>query len=187
MIDQVITYLNTQIESADLYTRFYGLCEKITKDGKMFPAEFRYGQYNQVSDFDKGGTVYHRLIGDVDVNESDEENPVGCDPFHEKTYPMRLVAVVKKRNTAYTDINLSNDLSNTIVFSNNKTLRTALSADNVSVEVTGISTDREKIFKEEYEGMEMFFDYEYSIIAIDYNIKITGNVSCFQINGCDVC
>jgi hypothetical protein len=185
MIESVISHINTQIETLNIHSRLFGLCEIIKKVEKSFPAEFCKGEYKQVSDFDKGGTVYHRIIGDISTEESDKDTAVSCDPFYEKTYPMKIVSIVKKRNNAYSDLKISDDLIKKIAFSNNKTLRTALFADQVSSTIKNISLDRDQILSTEFIGYPNFLDYEYSVVSIEYDITITGNLSCFQLNGCN--
>lgn len=187
MIELIVPYINTRIESLNLFKDRFELCERI-KDGEVvFPACYiGKGEYKQVSDFDKqDGTIYHRQTGEVSSQESDEESTVSCQPFIERTYPMRTVGIIKKTSySAYEDSLIAEYVSNAIEFINNKSLRQALKADVIGVEVKSISTDREKIFKEEYEGVDKTIPYEYIYFAIDYNIKITGNVSCFATSTC---
>jgi hypothetical protein len=179
----IIDHINSKIEEIGLFPFRFGLCERIKELERVFPAEYCKGEYKQVSDFDKGGTVYHRLTGDISSSEADEESSVSCDPFIERTYPMRTVGAVKKGN--YTDLEIAEFIAKKISFINNKALRAALSADSVSVEVNGFSTDRDKIWSEEYTGVEMKMPYEYAYVAIDYDIIITGNNSCFPNSECD--
>lgn len=183
MIELIIPYINTRIETLNLFSRRIGLCDVIKKGEASFPAEYCEGEYKQVSDFDQEtGTVYHRLTGDISSAELDEENTVSCTPFIDRTYPTRLVAVIKKSElNAYSDSQMAEFISNAIAFRNNKSLCISSGADTISVEVKSISTDREKIFSEEYKGVENKIPFEYSYIAIDYDIKISGSVSCFNL------
>lgn len=183
---EIIDHINSKIEEINLFPRRFGLCEIIKKDETSFPAEFCSGEYKQVSDFEQGGTVYHRLTGDITSSEADEESSVSCDPFIERTYPMRTVGVIeKKNNDAYEDYDIAELVARKISFLNNKTLRTLLKVDSVSVEIKSLSADRNKIWNEEYSKIDISIPFESIYFAIDYNIIVTGNNSCFQKYECD--
>jgi len=187
MLDTIITHINTKIGTLSLFEKTYGLCELITKDGKTFPAEYCKNEYKQVSDFDKyKGSVYHRLTGNISTEEADEEQTVSCDPFYQRTFPIRTVAVIKKdligiNNDAYLESKVAQDFLSVIGETNNKALRQSLRVDSVSFEVENLIINRDTIFNEEYEGMEPFFRYEYMYIAIDYSIVVSGSFSCFDL------
>ncbi len=186
---EIIEHINSKISEIGLFPIRFGLCEIIKRTldetSTSFPAEFCSGEYTQVSDFERGGTVYHRLTGDITSTEADEESSVSCDPFIERTYPMRTVGVVpKNENSATQDSKIAELLARKISFSNNKALRQAINADSVSIEIKSISTDRNKIWEEEYSNIPMSIPFESIYLAIDYNIIITGNNSCFPEYEC---
>ena len=191
MLEIIIPYINTRIESLDMFQNLFGLCEIITKDGKSFPAEYCNGEYKQVSDFDlEKGVIYHRLIDQIDTQEAEEETTVSCDPFYIKTFPLRTVACINKKflkaigDNAYLETKIAQNIANTIVGTNNKNLRIDLMADSISIETNSIITNKEDLFSEEYKGIDNFIRYEYLYIAIDYSVIVTGNVSCFQLYDC---
>lgn len=188
MIELIIPYINSRIETLKLFNKRFELCEIITKAEVSFPAEFCMGEYKQVSDFDKNqGTIYHRLIDNISSQEIEDESSIGCDPFIERIYPIRTVGAIKRiGKTAYEDSMIAEYIANAISFINNKSLRQQLKVDSIGVEVKNISTERNKIWVDEYKGIEMAMDYQYIYLAIDYNIKITGNVSCFSTDLCGV-
>ncbi len=182
----IIDYINYKIEEMNLFPVRYGLCEIIKNptNETSFPAEFCSGEYKPVN-FENDGTVYHRLTGDITSQETDEESSVSCDPFIERTYPMRTVGVVPKtENNAYQDSNIAELLARKITLSNNRTLRQALKADSISIEIKNISTDRNKIWGEEYTKIDMSMPFESIYLAIDYDVIITGNNSCFPEYEC---
>lgn len=185
MLNQLITHVNNKIDSLNLFDRIHGLCHQIVNDGKTFPAEYCKGEYKQVSDFDKNkGTVYHRLTGNVSTSELEDES-VSYDPFYRRSFPVRTVAVIKKKllpidNDAYIESRVAQDFLGVIASTNNKILRSALGVDSVAFEVTNIITDRDRIFSDEYKGIDNFFRYEFLYIVIDYNIHISGPVTCFD-------
>lgn len=191
MLELLIPHINAKIETLNMFSMKYGLCDIIAKDGKTFPAEYCNGEYKQVSDFDlHKGIVYHRLTGDINKEEEDEESTVSCDPFYITTFPLRTVASIKKElikgigNDAYLENKVAQNIANVIAETNNKSLRIALKADNVSFEINSIKVNRDEIFKDEYSGIENFMRYEFLYVAIDYNVIVTGNVSCFEPYDC---
>jgi hypothetical protein len=187
MLNTIIGTINTRIEGLNLFGQIYGLCSQITRDKKTFPAQYCNGEYKQVSDFDlHKGIVYHRQTGEISLEEIEEEQIAANDPFYQRTFPMRVVAVIKKDllgidNDAYSESRVAQDFLSVIARTNNKALRESLRVDSVVFEVESITTDREDIFKEEYTGFESnFFKYEYLYIAIDYNILVSGSLSCLE-------
>jgi hypothetical protein len=190
MLEIIIPYINGKIETLEMFSKFHGLCEIIKKDGKSFPAEYCNGEYKQVSEFDKNrGVVYHRLTGSIAKAEAEDDTSVSCDPFYETTFPLRTVVCIDKKflkgigDDAYLENKIANNIAN--LLSGNKTLRQDLRADTVIFEVEEIITDRDEIFSEEYDGFEEnFIRYEFLYIAINYNVKVTGNVSCFEEYNC---
>jgi hypothetical protein len=188
MLEVIIPYINEKIETLEMFSKFHGLCEIIKKDGKSFPAEYCKGEYKQVSDFDKSkGVVYHRLTGSISKQEAEDDTNVSCDPFYETTFPLRTVVCIDKKhlkgigNNAYLENKIGSNLSNLLAESNNKTLRQDLRADSVIIQVEKLITNRDELFSEEYDGYEEnFIRYEFLYIAIDYNVVVTGNVSCFE-------
>jgi hypothetical protein len=187
MLNTIIGTINTRIEGLNLFGQIYGLCSQITRDKKTFPAQYCNGEYKQVSDFDlHKGIIYHRQTGEISLEEIEEEQIAANDPFYQRTFPMRVVAVIKKDllgidNDAYSESRVAQDFLSVIARTNNKALRESLRVDSVVFEVESITTDREDIFKEEYAGFESnFFKYEYLYIAIDYNILVSGSLSCLE-------
>jgi hypothetical protein len=187
MLEIIIPYINEKIETLEMFSKFHGLCEIITKDGKSFPAEYCNGEYKQVSEFDKNrGVVYHRLTGNITKAEAEDDTSVSCDPFYEMTFPLRTVVCIDKKflkgvgNDAYLENKIAHNISN-VIAGTNKTLRQDLRADSVEISVENNILNRGELFSEEYEGFEdNFIRYEFLYIAINYNVVVTGNVSCFE-------
>lgn len=192
MLEIIIPHINDKIEALEVFEKLFGLCEIIEKDGKNFPAEYCKGEYKQVSDFDLyKGLVYHRLTGNPSKEEAEEEASVSCDPFYRTTFPIRTVACIKKSliksigNDAYLENKIAHNLSNVLAETNNKALRQALRADSISIEIDSTILNRDELFGEEYDGFDNnFIRYEFLYIAINYNVIVTGNVSCFEEYQC---
>lgn len=189
MIELIISDINNRLEPLGLFSKKAGICEIITKQEKSFPAEYCLNEYKQISDFDyKKGVLYHRLTG-VSISESLDQSGA-CDIYKTKEYFMRLVVTCKKdvykkaNNDAYIDLKIAENIENAITFTNNKALRTSLGVDSVSVSVNKIDIDRYNIFKQEYSGMDMFIDFEWAYIALDYTISISADANCFKLQEC---
>lgn len=187
MLERVIEHINLQLSSLNIFQRSYGLCEIITKSEKSFPAEYCGNEYKQV---EYNNTVYHRLTGSISISEDEDQQVSGCGLYSERSYPLRLVACVKKNiyksanNDAYIDQKIAENIESVVSFSNNKVLSSALKADTVSARVTSITTNRNDVFRDEYKNYDMFIDYEYAYIALNYTVIIAGDLSCYQLQQC---
>src|SRR3972149_5098928 len=196
MLEVVLSYINGRIAALNTFADIKGLAEIIKDEGggvsTSFPAIYCAGEYKDVSDFDiKKGVIYHRKTGAVSVSSSDEQAISGCDTFQTYTFPMRVVAVVKrnvltkKNDDAFIDDKLTHNLRSAITTTNNAALNTSLKADNVSINITSILTDRYTIHDQEYSGMDMKIGFEYAYLAIDYEITISGSAECFENFDCE--
>lgn len=190
MLEKIIEHINTALDTLRIFEKTYGLCEIISLEDKSFPAEYCGNEYKK-TDFQN--TIYHRMSGSISISEDEDQQVSGCGLYSERSYPMRLVACVKKNiynngnNDAYIDQKIAENIESVISFSNNKALSSLLKADEVSVKVNSIATNRNDIFRDEYRGYkadEMFIDYEYAYVAINYTIKIAGDLSCYQLQQC---
>jgi hypothetical protein len=189
MLEVIINDINTKINALGKFSKVYGLCEIINKENTSFPAEWCNNDYKQVSDFDKhNGVVYHRLTGSISINEQEDQSADGCDIYTTRTYPLKTVICVKKdlynNNDAYVEQRVAENIQATIQEVNNKSLRQALSADEILVSVSSVNVLRDSVFSSEYKGVAMFIKYEYAYLSIDYEVTISGDLSCYQNQGC---
>ena len=188
MLEVIIAYINSRIASLGHFQELKSLCELIKKDDVSFPAEYcTKDEYKQI-DFDYSkGLVYHRLTGETTRSEAVGENS-GCDTYIVQTYPARTVFSVPKdilkTDNNFIDIKIAENIVNAITLKNNKILTSTLKADVVSIKINSFSTDREKIWKEEYENIDMAIDYSHVYGAIEYYIVIEGTKGCFDYWGC---
>lgn len=190
MLEIIIPYINDKLETLNMFEKLHGLCDIINQDTKSFPAEYCQNEYKQI-EFDKHrGTVYHRLTGNISTEEDDEESTISCDPFYIRTFPVRTVLGIHKKylknlgNDAYLENKIVHNIIRTVAESNNKILRILLKADSISFEINSCSVNRDEIFDDEYSGIENFIRYEFLYVAIDYDIIVSGNVSCFKLYDC---
>lgn len=188
MIQYIIEYINDRIETLDIFQDIKGLCEIIEKEGQSYPAEYcDNGEYNRIEDFES--VVYHRLTGKT--TEERIESTVGCETNIRRTYPLRVVGIVKKtilekkNDNNYIDDKLASNISNIIAKASIKNLAVALKAEDVEISTGGYNTNRYEIWNEEYKGVEMGIDFEYAYISVDYTVIVEGSKSCFHIFDCD--
>lgn len=193
MIQNVIPYINDQIDLLNHFAELKELCE-IIKDKKedvdiTFPAEYcTTGEYKQI-DFDfKKGVLYHRLTGDITETETGEKLS-GCDQQLERTYPLKLVFVVAKSllNTddKYIDLKVLENIKVNITKANVKSLAQTLRLDIVEIKPTSWTNNREDIIAEEYSGIDFQIDYDKIYGRINYNIILTGSRNCFENFECN--
>lgn len=188
MLEIIIAYINSRIASLGHFQELKSLCEILKKDDISFPAEYcTKDEYKQI-DFDSyKGLVYHRLTGEVSRSEAAGENS-GCETYIVQTYPVRTIFSVPKdilkTDNNFIDIKIAENVVNAITLKNSKILTANLKADVVSIKIKSYSTDREKIWKEEYEGVEMVVNYKDILGAIEYDIVVEGSLSCFNYWGC---
>lgn len=174
---EIIEHINDKLK--DLASKRFGLCEIIVEEDKSYPGELTKNELKNVSDFDfNNGVIYHRLRGDVSVNDNEDQNVSADSIFKEKTYPLRLIYVKRGRKDGYGDQDLGDLISDKIAASNIRTLRRELKLDSITIEPQGIKTSRDELFREEYTNIEGQIDYEFYYVGIDYNIIITGDPKC---------
>ena len=152
MIDLLIDELNNRISSnLTYYKALFGLAELITLDSKEFPAIYTKNEFVKVTDFDKQlGTIWYRLNGDISVSQVEDE---AIDYLIEKSYPIRLVSVIKKSiikdcKENYIDTFIADNIQKAITGSYNQ-FAMANRIELVYVNVNNISINRNRILTTE--------------------------------------
>lgn len=179
MLKEIIEYIDCRIKELSFDISINGLCEIIKKEKLSFPAKYEKKDYKKVLDIDvKNGICYHRLRAAITETDSDD-SITGCDFMISRIYPCRFVFIVKKQNhDQYEDSRIANLVSKKIAIDNPKTLRLSLKTDTIDVTIRSINISREEVFSQEIKGVDMFIDYEYSVIGIDYDINVIADSSC---------
>ena len=190
MIHQTVAYLNGLLEAIKITPNLYGITEletvQIGNDGEaVVPLSYvTRGNFDEVR-FEET-SIYHRVTG---VSREEAESDVGCGLNITETASMRLVCFFDKSMYNTDDANITykigNNIANTISASNIKSLATALQVDYVTVVVNNIELDKRSIFGSEFEGIEYTVPSELGLVAIDYEIQVSGNEECFLSYGCD--
>ena len=179
MLFNVINYLDEKLSEIPYLVNPKGLAELYEIDGDEIPATFCLGEWTGINI--EGGFTYHRQVGEIAIEEMEEEQQVSCEPFQSVTYPMRLVFCKLKselNNSSFDPERVGNEISRKIHTLNNKALCLEIMADTVQVRPTGINTNTTEVYDEEY-GLDTV-PTEYVLIYINYEIIITGAVSCFE-------
>lgn len=195
MLELIIAHINNQLITLNSFQKFLGLCEKITDtkgETKSFPAEYCTKDNYKPIDIDyQKGLVYHRLIGAITNEDSEEDAVSACDVLQTITYPMRLIASVPKtildlvNDNQFIEDKIAQNIQNALTTVNSSTLATSLKADSVMISVTTRNLDRYSVWADEYTNIPMAANFDVIYISVDYEIEITGTNTCFENEGCD--
>lgn len=181
ILKAIIEHINTQMESLEYFRYAIGLCELVEKEEKLYPAYFKNGEHHPVK-LDSNET-YCRKTGTVRVRNIDSDT--STEDYQERTYPIRVVAQVLRRNieeTIFSADYLADLIIQKLTANSIKTLSTLTGAENIRIEVLSYNTNPFEVWAEEFRGVEMNADYtENLLVALDLEITITGAVSCFEL------
>ena len=141
--------------------------------------------YIDVFNWDVNGTCYIRKTGKTTyLRKRAKHQPCNSGTLAEIKLPCRLVAVVPKEKTgdsAFSDDILAGELIGQIQGSFNS-LANVISAHSVMVDVSGHETNSNAIWNAEVTGVDFneATAYKFSMVAIDFNITIVGDVTCLK-------
>lgn len=192
MRDITVDYLNILIESLGIFSERKGICviEEIRSGDSVITAPVYYngGGDSEPIDLDFNSAIlYHRVNGNI--SRTQEDSDTGCGTNIIETSPMRLVCYFPKSvyqtDNANIEGKVAHNISNLIGQSNIKSLATTLQVDYVNVNVDSIILNKRDVFNSEFSGVEYTVPSNYCLIAIDYDIEIGGDESCFLNYGCD--
>ena len=193
MIHQTVDYLNGLLKAVGVTNNYYGVAElEVVEDrsGNEREVPLVYtsrGNYDEV-DFESK-SLYHRVTGDVSRDTDEDILTTGCGLGIIEVAPMRLVCFFDRDLYKTDDANIVHkvgmNIANTISSSNIKSLATALQVDYVEVVVTGININKKSIFDEEFIGVEYNLPSDLGLVAVDYEIRVAGDESCFVSYGCN--
>jgi hypothetical protein len=191
MIQLIIPYLITQIESLELFRNIIGLAEIITKGEDSYPAQYcGKGNYKNVLDIDyKNGLIYFRKTGSVTIDPSDN-NSIGSENDLKITIPLRAVFAIKKNTVkglddSFIDDKMCLNLIKVITDNNVRSLKQSLKVSTVGFIVQNWNTSREQVWSEEFKNIPMEMDFEYVYASIDFNVNIEGSKECFTEYNCE--
>lgn len=191
MIAEVVAFINTQLETIDFVKETKGIAEIITEtqgENTVTRPAIYCGKDEldkSLSDIDKtNGVVYHRLVGPVERESNEDANAKGCDIYIDQTFPMLMIAAVKKELTGMdvnsVDSKIAETLMNMITTDNAASLQNSLDLDTVRIFGTEYNTNRYEVFDEEYTGIDFFVKFEYAYVSINYSVTLSAQLSCFE-------
>lgn len=186
MLELIISRLLTVVKGLDYFERIIPLVEQKSDGEKTMPHEYLgKGQYSPISNFDNyNGVAYLRRTGNIDSNRSGEKPIAACIQLIDFSYPLRLVAAIKRellpKDCAFSDDIFAIEIAGKLVGQNGK-LKSDLGATTVEINPSKILFDRSQILNEEYPGRKITdIDYKMSYIAIDLQVKVTINKNCIK-------
>lgn len=189
MIGTIITYNNAKLELLGFIKKTYGITERIIRqeeeNTKVYPGEYcGNGEFNHVSEFDfKFGQSYWKKNGSPRFEPSNNVSMVGAVRMITISYPLTLVASIPRKSTSADDAYASERIANSIAKSlndNNSSLKSMISARKVEVNMTGWNDVVDEIFRQEFSGIELRYDYSYVLMAIDFDIVVEINQNCLS-------
>ena len=190
MISIILSHINSNIESLNMFRLVHSLCELQTKDKQTFPCEYlSNGEFKQLSLDNVQTEIYHRHDGPV-TRDNKIKNIVACDNLVTKSYPMALIGFMNRKvegkDNAFIPDNVCEVVSNAIDEKTAKALTTLLGAQTCSVNVKSYSVDTDSIFSREFKGSERDkLNLNYFMFEIKYEVMVVASESCFQ-NWCEI-
>lgn len=177
MIQQVIEYYNTVLESMPYFSNVYGIAESKLAKGVTRPVVFIDGAYHNVK-FNTKGTTYFRKRADVTITET--QSQISCNIVYSFNVPLVLFALVKRENfpadNAYSSDRLAASLIKALTFKNGN-LKQQIGANSVISKASLYSTNSQKILSEELIGVDRN-DFNHGDIIVGINIDLV--ISSYQ-------
>ena len=189
MIEQIVNHIASKYDTAKVWEKVYPFTEqKANADGSVIIATYAgKGQYTPIG-YDKfRGIVYTRRNGKISVSRYDKDSGSGCTELKEFNIPFRTVSIIKRQYVS-DDCFADNTVAENIIEKLNEKftgLKTDIQAKSVRVNITGIDDNRASILAEEYPAQDIKdLLYNYSIVAVDFEVNVIANVFC-MIKECE--
>lgn len=184
MIRSTIEYLNTQIETLNIFSKLNGLTKLWHKGEQVFPALYSGSGDSEAINFDYSlSSLYHRITGEIKIEQS-EEAGAGCDILITETYPLKLVCyfpnLVLGEDDSYSALRVSSNIKNLIPSINLSTIANTFKLDGVELVVNSINLDSFDVWETEFKGIDFTLPSDKNLISIDYSIILTGSQNCFE-------
>jgi hypothetical protein len=178
MIKDIIDALNAKISNL---VSNEGLAELIAdRDAKTRPMLYKgKGEYKNFN-FETGGSYWR--VTDTDQNEAEAFGSCGVDI--ERTYNLKLVAVVLRSKLDCDDEYAEHNVANTIIArltEKDAALRKLIKARQLTVFVDSYTTDNASIESSEYIGIPLKVKYKYVYLALDVSVNLTIDEKCITL------
>lgn len=182
---QLVDFTSAVFDALGYLNKFHGLVKTVNRsvDGevKKYPAKIGFEEVP--IDFEPK-MAYMRL-GQVTTTPLDED---ACSRRVTKSFPFTLVVGLPEdilsTPNEYIALKVAQNISNSLQSTQTNSLRTAIKADDVEVNISDIQTDPYTVWTNERND-----HYEYPtdrlLISMEVTFVIQGHVACFAILGCD--
>jgi len=191
MIEGVITHLNTQVAELNCFAQISGLCEwaaEVKEDGNemRYPVIYK-GKDNLrfITTFDfRSGAFFHMKEGNTTIEQL--ESPRVAEDYLKYTTNLKAYAIIRRSlidDSEYSHEKLANNLVHTLNDSNINSLKASIGVNRVNVFVQEYSTDSAEI-NDIFQGVEIQFRHDLTIVVIDYDIILEGYQQCFNNYTC---
>lgn len=188
MLKLIVNFLNLQLSTLNYWEELMCLCE--TKDdGKGVKQPMAYiseGQWKAVNFDNKDGMGYWRLR--ADSSEDRTTNAYAVKTRITRTYPLRFVFAVRRSKLSADDAYSFQRIADTVskyLTTDNGPLLAQIGANKVVITPTAYNGDPKAVWTEETEGtgtMEPMYELVYG--AINFDVTVTGDLTCFAAE-CD--
>lgn len=177
---------NIYSRTADKFDKLYGLAELVkTREDKFEPKIYAGGGQYLPIDWDHfAGVGYFRLNGDVSISKSSFETR-NCTQYYDVVYPIKLIGCIKKsilgKDDSFSGEVVCMTLFRDIAQSNGDLCAVTKSVFS-DIEITGYSTDVNKILGDEFQGLarKSIVPLDYCLVSLDIRVSVTINQDCIQ-------
>ncbi len=181
MIEKVVKYLQTQVESASIFQEVLGLTELIEVDGKTFPLMYSNNKY--LMDFKPNrffGVGYFRKNGNVGFSSGDFPDYKPCNVPVSVSIPLKFIGTILKSKLKCNDNYAGDNVAFYVAkkFEGINNIRTELNAKRVTYEVGEYSTDGNEILSQELSGIDKVFDPKYLYLSMDIVVEVQTTKGC---------
>lgn len=184
MIQAAVCEIAQIVLSSGYVNTHFEYCEIIRVGDVSYPAQYvSGGNYEQVFNNDVNGNSYLRRNGKMRMATAPapynkKYRSCGDNPFALITVPFRLVMVVPKdklADDAFSDDRLATDI---IALISGASSINVVGVIDPSYEVEGYDTDSLSIWNEEVKGQQYQMNFQYSYVAINFNLTAIANPAC---------
>jgi len=180
MIEQVITYINTQLATLPFFTENYGLSELKEDNGVRQPVRIIGGVPARLK-LNKFGITYIRKTGPVRSSKAVDAYKA-CSDLIQSVYPITIFALTKRKDfpieTAFASDMLATEIYKLATLTGGP-LKNTIGAKALSITPTGYDSDTEAILNREFSNIRPSdFNYSDIVISVSFDITITADLSC---------
>lgn len=186
MIAEIINFINSELAALQIFTKFEGLTDKISRtdgDKKItFPALFEGNEFTAINFDFTDGLAYHQLNGSASFAEIDSVS--GCGIEFEYVIPLKLVGFLNVsvlQNDKYLLFNLCESIAVNLM-SNSTALKQSVKSRKVEIMSSSFDSNSESVFNDQFSGIDYKIDNNHAFISVDYEVKLTTSKNCFDIN-----